>query len=580
MTRRIFTKLLISFLLVIAATTVTLDFTVRTAWERSLYTTIEQNLSQKVLMFANRVRSSTPDNYAEIAREAEQASGARATIIRTDGQVLADSEANPPEMENHATRPEFVSALRGKMGENSRTSHTVGIDFLYVAAPIPGGAVRLAYPLSAIKDVNKQVRIGLLKSSTLAVLVALMLAMIASRSISKRLRAIMHFSERIAAGDLSARIDEDGASDEIGTVAAALDKTARRLEQSFREVEMSRKELETVLNSMQEGVIATSGDGRVIWANRKMHELLPSGVRIGSPLVETLRDPDLLRAVEVAGKSKSANTERVSWAAAGRSFSLTAAPMPGGGVVAVMYDLSEIERLEKTRRDFIANVSHELRTPLTSIQGYTETLLDGMHADQKLAQEFLEIIRKNASRMSRLTEDLLTLARVESGEQSFRFESISAMELLQDADQTLRDIARSRGIEVRVVESVGERVQADRDAIHQVFVNLVDNAIKYAPNGTEVQLGARMKENQVEFFVRDFGTGIPSEHLPRLFERFYRVDKARSRESGGTGLGLAIVKHIIKKHGGTVSAQSQVNRGSEFSFSLPLALRPAEMARA
>jgi two-component system phosphate regulon sensor histidine kinase PhoR len=154
------------------------------------------------------------------------------------------------------------------------------------------------------------------------------------------------------------------------------------------------------------------------------------------------------------------------------------------------------------------------------------------------------------------------------------------MELLQDADQTLRDIARSRGIEVRVVESVGERVQADRDAIHQVFVNLVDNAIKYAPNGTEVQLGARMKENQVEFFVRDFGTGIPSEHLPRLFERFYRVDKARSRESGGTGLGLAIVKHIIKKHGGTVSAQSQVNRGSEFSFSLPLALRPAEMARA
>jgi two-component system phosphate regulon sensor histidine kinase PhoR len=254
--------------------------------------------------------------------------------------------------------------------------------------------------------------------------------------------------------------------------------------------------------------------------------------------------------------------------------------MPGGGVVAVLYDLSEIERLEKTRRDFIANVSHELRTPLTSIQGYTETLLDGMASDQKMAEEFLEIIRKNAARMSRLTEDLMTLARVESGEQSFRFEAVSAMDLLRDAEQTLRDIAKARGVDLTIVESSEEKVQADRDAIHQVFVNLVDNAIKYAPGGTEVQLGARMKDGTVEFFVRDFGVGIASEHLPRLFERFYRVDKARSRKSGGTGLGLAIVKHIVRKHGGTVSAKSEVNRGSEFAFSLPMAMKPAEMARA
>jgi two-component system, OmpR family, phosphate regulon sensor histidine kinase PhoR len=579
-TRRIFTKLLISFLLVIAATTVTIDYTVRKAWERSLYSNIEQNLSQKTLMFANRVQSAEARGYPQIAQEAEKASGARATIIDSQGHVLSDSEANPTEMENHATRPEFIAALHGALGENSRTSHTVGIDFLYVAAPIRGGAVRLAYPLSAIKGVNQQVRQSLLKSSALASAVALILAIVVSRAISKRLRAIMYFSERIAAGDLGARIDEDGSSDEIGVVAAALDRTARRLEQSFREVELSRKELETVLNSMQEAVIATSGDGRVIWANRRMHELLPSGARIGAPLVETLREPDLLRATENAAKQRIPHTERVSWASAGRSFSVTAAPMPGGGVVAVLYDLSEIERLEKTRRDFIANVSHELRTPLTSIQGYSETLLDGMPSDAKMTQEFLEIIRKNASRMSRLTEDLLTLARVESGEQSFRFEAVSAMDLLRDAEQTLRDIARSRGVELRVVQSTEEKVQADRDSIHQVFVNFIDNAIKYAPGGTEVQLGARAKDGTVEFFVRDFGVGIPSEHLPRLFERFYRVDKARSRESGGTGLGLAIVKHIIRKHGGTVSAKSEVNRGSEFSFSLPVALTTAETARA
>ncbi|MGZ4814676.1 MAG: ATP-binding protein [Terriglobales bacterium] len=579
MTRRIFFKLFIFFILVIAAGTVTLDLTVRAAWEHSVYSTIEKNLSEKVLMFANRVKTTSPRDYPVVAKEASDAANARATIIDRSGRVLADSEADPVDMENHATRPEFIAALHGQLGENSRTSHTVGIDFLYVAAPIPNGAVRLAYPLSAIKEINRQVTNYLLRASLLAGVVAAILALLVSRSISRRLGAIVHFSEKIAAGDLTARIDAGDSSDEIAMVAGALDRTAKRLEQSFRAVETSRKELEAVLNSMREGVIATGVDGRVIWANRRMQELVPSGVRIGSPLVETLRDPDLLRAAEDAGKTGAAHTERVTWASAGKSFSVTAAPMPGGGVVAVLYDLSEIERLEKTRRDFIANVSHELRTPLTSIQGYTETLLEGLPKDPAMTMEFLDIIRKNASRMSRLTEDLLTLARVESGEQSFRFEAVPAATLLTDAEETLRELVRARGAELRIVESVSEVVQADRDTIHQVFANLVDNAVKYAP-GTEVQLGARLHENYVEFFVRDSGPGIGSEHLPRLFERFYRVDKARSRESGGTGLGLAIVKHIVRKHGGTVSARSEVNRGAEFVFSLPLALTPAEMARA
>jgi two-component system phosphate regulon sensor histidine kinase PhoR len=578
-TRRIFSKLFVFFILAIAAGTVTLDLTVRAAWEHSLYSTIERNLSQKVVLFANRVRTAPTGQYAAIATEAAQAAGARATIIDAQGKVLADSEANAPDMENHATRPEFIAALHGQVGENSRTSHTVGIDFLYVAAPVPNGAVRLAYPLSAIKEVNATIMRSLLRASALAVLVAAFLAFAASRSISRRLEAIVHFSEKIAAGDLSARIEAGNSSDEIAMVASALDRTARRLEQSFRALDTSRKELEAVLNSMREGVIATGAEGRVIWANRRMQELVPNGVRIGSPLVETLRDPDLLRAAGDASNSGEAHTERVTWASAGKSFSVTAAPMPGGGVVAVLYDLSEIERLEKTRRDFIANVSHELRTPLTSIQGYTETLLDGLPSDPAVTIDFLEIIRKNAARMSRLTEDLLTLARVESGEQSFQFEAVPAAALLADAEETLRELVRSRGAELRIVESANEIVQADRDTIHQVFANLVDNAVKYAP-GTEVQLGARLVEKSVEFFVRDFGPGIGSEHLPRLFERFYRVDKARSRESGGTGLGLAIVKHIVRKHGGAVAAKSIVNRGAEFSFTLPLALTPAEMARA
>ncbi|HWR16018.1 MAG TPA: ATP-binding protein [Terriglobales bacterium] len=580
MTRRIFFKLFAFFFLVIAVAAVTIDFTVREAWEQSLYRNIEQNLSEKVAMFAERVRAASPEQYGQVARDISMAAAARATIIDSSGKVLADSEANPQEMENHASRQEFLAALTGKKGESSRVSHTVGVEFLYLAAPIPNGAVRLAYPLSEIKQVNSHVRRSLFKSTALAMFVALILAAIASRVISTRLRSIMRFAEKIAAGDLTARIDPGDSSDEIAQVAAALDRTARRLEQSFQQVELSHKELETLLNSMEEGVLATSADRRVIWANRKMQQLLPAGVRIGAPLVETLRDPDLLRAAEAAATAENTHTERISWASAGKSFSVTAAPMPGGGVVVVLYDLSEIERLERTRRDFIANVSHELRTPLTSIQGYTETLLDGLPSDPKTTHEFLEIIRKNAARMSRLTQDLLTLARVESGEQSFRFEAVPASSLLHDAEQNLHDLAVARGISLRVASSTEETVQADRDAIHQVFTNLVDNAIKYAPGGTEVLLGARVSDQFVEFYVQDFGPGIPSEHLSRLFERFYRVDKARSVESGGTGLGLAIVKHIVRKHGGTVAATSTLNRGSEFSFRLPLALKPAEMARA
>ncbi|MGB9083440.1 MAG: ATP-binding protein, partial [Terriglobales bacterium] len=234
-------------------------------------------------------------------------------------------------------------------------------------------------------------------------------------------------------------------------------------------------------------------------------------------------------------------------------------------------DLTDAERMEKTRRDFIANVSHELRTPLTSIQGYTETLLDSPIADNHV-REFLEIIRKNSARMSRLTEDLLTLARVESGEHRFDVQRVSAEELLRDALESFREVARPYGVELAMENSAPDgHVKADREAIHQIFSNLIENALKYAASGKRIVLGARAVEQGIEFYVRDFGPGISSEHLPRLFERFYRVDKARSRESGGTGLGLAIAKHIVFAHGGTIRAESELNHGSTFLFVLPAA---------
>jgi len=299
------------------------------------------------------------------------------------------------------------------------------------------------------------------------------------------------------------------------------------------------------------------------------------GVRIGAPLVETVRDPDFLAAIEEALSMGKGASIRVTSIVPGYAFDVTTAPMPRGGAVAVLHDVSGIERVEKTRRDFIANVSHELRTPLTSIQGYAETLLDAAREDSE--RDFLQIIVKNAARMTRLTEDLLTLARVESGETSFKVHEVSAGELLYDSVESFRETAKTSGIALVIEDNTTRVVRADPDAIHQVLTNLIDNAFKYAAGTDRIIVGAQDHAEDVEFYVRDFGQGIASEHLPRLFERFYRVDKARSRESGGTGLGLAIAKHIVRAHHGAIGATSELNHGSRFYFTLPATMVPAAM---
>jgi len=581
MKNRIFFKLLAVFLIVIAATAAILDVMLGSAWETSLRTEIERNLTEKTLLFAHRVEADRGiHSLDEIAAEEGLAAGARATIIDASGKVLADSESNPAKMENHATRKEFATALAGNTGEDERRSATVGTSFLYVAAPISGGAVRLAYPLSDVEAVQAQMHHQLLRGSALALLIALLIAGMASVWTSRRLEHIVDVAARIAGGDLRARV-ADAPRDEIGRVAAAIDETAGQVERSFAAVRSSQRQLETLLNSMQDAVIAVSSDGLVQWANQPMDRLVHRQTRLHAPVVETIRDPDFLATVNAATTTKQVKQARATSIVPGRAYDVTAAPLPDGGVVAVLRDLTETERVEKTRRDFIANVSHELRTPLTSIQGYSETLLDSMPENGTSSREFLEIIRKNAARMSRLTEDLLTLARVESGETRFDPEPVPPIELLHDAEESFREVARGHGVELQIIEIDGGKgggpvesfppVLADREAIHQVFSNLIDNAMKYGRTGGRVVLGARHAARGIEFYVQDFGAGISSEHLPRLFERFYRVDKARSRESGGTGLGLAIAKHIMFAHRGSIRAESDLNHGSIFLFTLPLA---------
>lgn len=572
MRRRILFKLLAASVAVVVITTVTLDVLVRRAWETSLRDEIQRNLIAGTRLLANRVEVDRHQPLADIASQEARAAGARATIIDRTGKVLADSEADAAPMENPAHQKEFLAALSGNIGVEERRSQAIGVPCLYVAAPFSGGAVRLAYPLSDLEAASQRVHRALWQGSLIVFVIVTVAATVAAHYTARRLQRIVKFADRVAKGDLTARISTIS-MDEIGQVASALDKTARKVEETFAAVQTSQHQLETLLNSMQDAVIAVGADGRVQWANRSMDRLVPQRARLQAPVVETVRDPQFLAALRNATEDQRFASARASSIAPGRAFEVTAAPLPGGGVVAVLRDLTETERVEKTRRDFIANVSHELRTPLTSIQGYTETLLDS-NTENGHAREFLEIIRKNAARMSRLTEDLLTLARVESGEQRFDVQPTTPGELLDDALESFREVARSHGLELRVEDVAPTSVNADREAIHQVFSNLIENAMKYAATGGRITLGARRSERGVEFYVRDFGPGIASEHLPRLFERFYRVDKARSRESGGTGLGLAIAKHIVLAHSGTIRAESELNHGSTFLFTLPVAENP------
>jgi two-component system, OmpR family, phosphate regulon sensor histidine kinase PhoR len=342
----------------------------------------------------------------------------------------------------------------------------------------------------------------------------------------------------------------------------------------------SRRKLEALLDSMQDAVTSVDAAGRIVWANEPMQRLVAESsgsVRAGRSLVQTIRSPEVLECVQEALEhGRFAEVSPVSLPM-GRVFAVSAAPMPEGGAVVVMHDVTQVEQLERTQREFVANVSHELRTPLTSISGYVESLLEdertGLFFTPQV-REFLEAIYKSARRMGRLTDDLLAMAKVDSGEQKLRPQPVEVSILMQEAEDAVAALVKEKHGVLEVGEFPDAEVVADLDAIVQVLSNLIENALNYGrgTDGAVVTLSAEPAGiGEVRFCVEDFGAGISSEHLNRLFERFYRVDKTRSRESGGTGLGLSIAKHIVESHRGTMWVESELGRGSRFCFTLPCA---------
>jgi two-component system phosphate regulon sensor histidine kinase PhoR len=371
-------------------------------------------------------------------------------------------------------------------------------------------------------------------------------------------------------------------------LAAAIRAAAVEVQRGLAASAERREKLEALLDSMQDAVTSVDAAGRIIWANKAMQRLVVDSfgsVRAGHSLVQTIRAPEVLECVHVALETRKLAESRPVLLEPGRIFAVSASPMPEGGAVVVLRDVTRIEQIERTQREFVANVSHELRTPLTSIQGYVEMLLEGGDAPLPAhsEQEFLEAILKNARRMGRLTDDLLALARVESGETKLEPKPVAVTVLVREIAASVAGMVKEKNGVLEMGGLAEGEVLADADAVVQIASNLIENALNYGRglSGARVQLSVESyaaRPNELRFRVRDFGAGIAWEHLGRLFERFYRVDKARSRDSGGTGLGLAIAKHLVESQRGRIWVESELGHGSSFYFTLPRVTAESEVA--
>lgn len=554
--------------------------------EKLSYDNIQFRLLSYARLMSDDLKTSfsekTDKDFFQIyARKAHGDINARVTIIDTKGTVLGDSVLDKDSMVNHANRPEIKQALKGRTGKAARYSTSLEQQMFYFAVPVKDGdqvvgVVRVAIPWAEIQAGQKHIRWSI---GTAMVVALILMAVIGSSFTSSMVVPIQEMTavaQEMAEGKLDTTLNVTS-DDEIGALSRGLNYMAQRLRDTIRQITEERNKVKAILTSMTDGVIAIDHNGSILLINPAVERMfnIESAQSVGKGVIEVVRDYDLEQLLHRALASEEPIAGELQMLVPEpKSFRISTAPLTNEsgvvGVVAVLRDITAFREVERMKTDFVANVSHELKTPLTSVKGFVETLLDGALENKETARYFLEIINDETDRLNRLINDLLSLSKIEAKELEVKKTALHLDKLIQNIVSILSPQANDKnqalGFEISGTLPV---VEADEDMIGQLMINLVDNAIKYTPEGGTVMIHAEACREGVKVSVTDSGIGIPRESIPRLFERFYRVDKARSREMGGTGLGLAIVKHVLEVHNGRIEVDSRVGRGSTFTFYLP-----------
>ncbi len=509
-----------------------------------------------------------------------QLTRARVTIIRRDGVVLGDSEVSLEQLarlENHSDRPEVAEALAKGQGQGTRYSTTIKGRLLYAAVPFRRGneivgVVRIAMPLVEIDQSLAKLRRVILLASFLALVLATLFSVVATQLAARTVRALTAAARAMEDGDLSTRTAVAG-HDEFAELGRTLNGLAQSLSTSLADLVSERDLLGGILTGMREGVLLVDSQGRLALLNPSFREMFLVGSDVvGRQLLEVIRHAELKSLLDQAVSAQTAVSGEIDVAGIKpRRLLVHASTVAANqGTLLVFVDVTDIRRLESLRRDFVANASHELRTPVASARSALETLRGALKSDPACAGEFLDIIDRNVERLHQLIEDLLDLSRIESREFKLQYEPLSLRSVIENALTVCCDRAASKRITIhQTLPEDLPPVRADRRALDQILANLLDNAVKYCPEGADVNIRAAVEGLFVRVSIADTGNGIEPTHLPRLFERFYRVDPGRSRELGGTGLGLSIVKHLVEAMGGTVDVESVVGQGTTFFFTLP-----------
>lgn len=553
---------------------------------KSTYTDIiRKQLTEHANLVAKAVDTNNLQNKSLLKKNVDDFSAeidSRITIIDVDGNVLADSEKEE-KLENHRERPEFKAVIdqQQPIGESVRYSETLQMQMMYVAVPIFHndsliGAIRASLSLGEIEHSLRKLWISAASALAVALLLAGIISMRIAKGITHPIEEIIFVSDKLAKKDYDARVKVK-TKGELKKLSDAINILATSLQKQMIEIEENEQRLTGVLTNMVSGVMLVNKEGRINLVNPAIENFIgaPSGSLIGKLHVEATRSFGLSKLINQCLKlEKKLHDEVHIYYPKERILDAHLAPykVEKGevkGIVIVLHDITNIRRLEKMRTEFVANVSHELKTPVTAVKGFAETLLAGELEDSQTTQYFLNIIYEESDRLHRLISDLLHLTKIEHQLVPLQLEDVNVVAEVNKTVKTLQESANSKNIKLILPEKESAVIEAEKDRVQQIILNLLTNAINYTPENGEVKIAVLEKDNAVDLIIKDTGIGVPKKELPRIFERFYRVDKARSRSSGGTGLGLAIVKHLVEAHNGKINVKSIEGEGTTFTVTFP-----------